>query len=327
MRLLFCHLRTHGDIIRTFPIIDSIKEMCPDTYIGYTCYENMVETCNLCSSIDGVFVQPRIPPVIDNVGGTRLLNCSMLEESINRIRDAKFDIYVDLQGVFQSALVGCLANIQCRIGKDRNNTKDGAYLFYTKIQAVTSLNKTERHFDVCKSIFPAIKPNCASTEWENHTLISIFPGSSHLGILKRWSITKYQKLRNKLGKKYSAKLILGPDEYDLMSFIPEELYKDVIRIKTWNDAKRIIEKSRIVIGNDTAYLHIAIWKQIPTIMICGPTNHIINGVWKYSDGASVVCPQQCKTKCDVWKGNCDKMHKCLDEISVDDVYSAVRKYM
>ncbi|MGP1515892.1 MAG: glycosyltransferase family 9 protein [Bacteroidales bacterium] len=327
MRLLFCYLRTHGDIIRTFPMLDAIKEMCPDTYIGYTCYEDMVETCNLCPSVDEIFIQPRILPVMNNVGGTRLLNCSVMEESINRIREAKFDIYVDLQGVFQSALIGCLANIQCRVGRDRKTTKDGAHLFYSKIQPVTSRNKMERHFDMCKSIFPTINPNCSDMEWTKHTVISIFPGSSLLGALKRWPITKYNELRNMVGEKYSTKLILGPDEYDLINYIPEDAHKDVVTIKTWNDAKRIIEKSRIVIGNDTAYLHMAIWKRIPTIMICGPTSHNINGVWRYSDGKNIISHQTCKTKCDVWKGKCDNSHMCLDEISVDEVYSTVRKYM
>ena len=72
-------------------MLDAIKEMCPDTYIGYTCYEDMVETCNLCPSVDEIFIQPRILPVMNNVGGTRLLNCSVMEESINRIREAKID--------------------------------------------------------------------------------------------------------------------------------------------------------------------------------------------------------------------------------------------
>ena len=71
MRILFCQLRNHGDIIRTFPLIDAIKSIHPDWYIGFTCFMEMVNTCKLSSNIDVMLPQPRFLPVTDTQGGTR----------------------------------------------------------------------------------------------------------------------------------------------------------------------------------------------------------------------------------------------------------------
>ena len=79
MKILISQLRNHGDIIRSFPLVEAIKEVHPDWFVGYTCYPNMVETCALCHSVDKIFPQPRLTPVTNIQGGTRVLDCSILD--------------------------------------------------------------------------------------------------------------------------------------------------------------------------------------------------------------------------------------------------------
>ena len=57
MKILFCQLRNHGDIIRTFPLMDAIKSFHPEWEIGYTCFPEMMDTCRLCNSIDDIIPQ------------------------------------------------------------------------------------------------------------------------------------------------------------------------------------------------------------------------------------------------------------------------------
>ena len=65
MKILFCQLRNHGDIIRIFPLIDAIKKQYPNWFIGFTCFKEMVELCKLNTNIDIIIPQPRLKPVID----------------------------------------------------------------------------------------------------------------------------------------------------------------------------------------------------------------------------------------------------------------------
>ena len=215
MKILFCQLRNHGDIIRTFPLLDSIKAYYPNWYIGFTCYEDMVETCKICKSIDTIFPQPRFKPVIDTEGGTRILDCSLFEDVVNRVKLHDFDIYVDLHGVFQSALFGSMCNIKIRLGRSKETAKDGAQIFYTDLAQISDkeINRMERHFIIFNKLFPEIKPLRLTNTFGSKVII--FPGSSTKGILKRWNLENYIITAKELEKDHEVMFGLGPEEIEI----------------------------------------------------------------------------------------------------------------
>lgn len=326
MKILICQLRNHGDIIRIFPLIDAIKNIHPDWYIGFTCFSEMVETCKICKNIDLVIEQPRFSPVIDTQGGTRILDCSIFQESVNKVRVERFDVYVDLHGVFQSAMFGAMCDIKIRLGRSFETVKDGASLFYTDICQITEreINRMERHFIIFNSLFPEVTPIYKNNKPLNKVVI--FPGSSKKGILKRWSIESYIEVANKLGENNDVIFVLGVEEQEIKKMV-ENKTKHTIKIySAWSQIEKEIEKAKLVIGNDTAYIHLAIWKNIPVIEICGPLSPIINGVWKYGIGETLYNFSQCKCP-DLWNGICDKSHACMEQISVDMVINASNKYL
>ena len=323
MRILFCQLRAYGDIIRTFPLLDAVKNFYPDAFIGYTCHEETAEVCRLCESIDAIITQPKLTVPDKTEGGTRIFDCRALKSSVEKIRSLNFDIYVDLHGIFQSALIGSLSNIPIRLGRGESTTKDGAYLFYTHIKDDLPENKMERHFELFRQIFHAVKPIKNSSDWQKKNIVSIFPGSSQLGILKRWSMENYLKLTALIYPKYRVRFVFGPAEKNL---IPARSVHGIFFLEDWQSAKKIIDDSRAVVGNDSAYLHMAIWRQVPTVMIFGATSHEINGVWKYGLGANVFPKNSCG-ECDVWSGICPKNHDCMESITPIDVYKKLREYL
>ncbi len=327
MKILFCQLRTFGDIIRTFPTLGMIKKAYPNFYIGYTCYPDMQEICCLCEDIDEVIVQPRLVATNKSEGGTRILDCRPLKEVTEKIRDSNFDVYVDFHGVFQSSLIGVLGNIPVRLGRDEYATKDGAYLFYNRLKEGLPLNKMERHFEMCRTLFPKIKfiaddnPDCRQKK-----IVSIFPGSSRIGILKRWPLENYNQLATYIGSGYKVKFIFGPEEQELSKILSANSNREIVSISTWNDAKKIIAESRVVVGNDSAYLHMAIWLGIPTVMITGATSYEINGVWKYGIGLNIAPKNSCE-RCDIWSMYCFKNHACMKSITTSNVYNNLQKYL
>lgn len=327
MRILLCQLRNHGDIIRTFPLIDAIKKWHPDCYIGYTCYAEMVDTCKLSDNIDVIIPQPRFAPVIDIQGGTRVLDCEIFTQSVERVKQYKFDIYIDLHGVFQSAVFGAMCNISHRLGRSNETAKDGAPLFYTDVCQINSkkINRMARHFSVINKILPEIVPN-KKTLSTCHETISFFPGSSKMGILKRWKVENYVEAAKLLAEKYDVQFVLGPEENELQEYLNNKTNIKIVVQDSWQGILNEIVNSKVVIGNDGAYLHMAIWKGIPTIMICGPTSAEINGVWEYGSGKTLSATEICHCK-DVWSGICAYEHKCMESISVESVIEAVREYL
>ena len=326
MRLLLCQLRNHGDIIRTFPLIDAIKDIHPDWYVGFTCFEDMVETCELNSNIDIIIPQPRFSPVTDTQDGTRILDCSMFKESVEAVKKEQFEIYVDLHGVFQSAIFGAMCNIKTRLGRSEETAKDGATLFYTDICQIREkeINRMERHFIIINKLFPEIVPT-SNVRLKGNNIV-IFPGSSKKGILKRWNIAYYIELANKLSEKNRVVFVLGVEEQDIKDDL-ESKTKCCIKLSSgWSQVKKEINDAKLVIGNDSAYVHLAIWKNIPTIDICGPGSPIINGVWRYGIGETLYNPLRCKCT-NLWAGLCNKNHECVDKISVAMVFESASKYL
>lgn len=330
MRILFCQLRSHGDIIRTFPVIDAIRDAHPDWFLGYTCYEEMAETCKLNVNIDEIYIQPKFKPVTKTDGGTRILDCSYFTNIVNKVKHDQFDVYVDFHGVFQSALFGAICDIRKRIGRSKETAKDGAELFYNEILQVSNIenNKMERHLRLVKMLLPEI--NIAKKECdlknESCSVISIFPGSSKIGILKRWGVESYKELANNLSNKNKVEIIITPEDIDLKNELYNQKKYEVKIIDNWRDVLKQIERSMLVVGNDGVFTHMSIWKKIPTIMILGPTSATVNGIWKYGTGENIIPSLSCKCP-HVWNGICNNNHRCMKSIKVEDVISAVNKYI
>lgn len=326
MKILFCQLRNHGDVIRTFPLLESIKVYHPDWYIGFTCYHEMVETCQMSKHIDVIIEQPRLAPVTEIQGGTRILDCNIFNESVGIVRRIGFDVFVDLHGVFQSAVFGAMCDIKVRLGRSSETAKDGAALFYTDICQIVEkeVNRMERHFIVFNKLFPEVRPLNKIKPKSNR--IIIFPGSSKMGMLKRWKIERYAEIGERLRNRYEVLFILGPEEQDIKKTLQDFTLCSIYIDSDWSQVESELEDCKLVIGNDGAYLHLAIWKGIPAVMVCGPLSPTINGVWKYGRGEAVYSSEYCKCPA-VWEGICHNAHKCMEQISVNDVMEAVEKYL
>lgn len=327
MKILICQLRNHGDIIRTFPLIEALKTKYPGCFIGFTCIKEMEETCRLCKDIDEIIIQPRLMPIEDHVDYTRICNCEPLEESVCEVRKKGYDIYIDLHGVFQSSIFGCLAQIPIRVGRSQHTAKDGAHLFYNYVANIEKkeTNRMERHFLIAQKYFKNLVPEYKETyKCFEKNKVAVIPGSSVKGRLKRWGAKNYIELIEKISIENKVIVLLGPEERELYSKFSELKYPniEVEIINKWEEYCEVYKNCRYIIGNDSAALHIAIWKRIPTFMICGPTSAAINSVWKYGVGKGIMRKEKCSCK-DVWSGRCTNYHECMKGLTADMVMKEI----
>ncbi len=333
MRILVCQLRTHGDIIRTFPIIEQVRQIYPSAWLAATCFEEMRTTYELCTDLDEIITQPRLKPPVDHAQLTRILDCKALESSIHKAITANYDIYIDFHGVFQSALFGLLVNIPTRVGRSHHTTKDGAHLFYNQQTSigVGSINRMYRHWLTVKQIFPEIGDvpgRQAGRSGKSGVLV--VPGSSTQGILKRWPAEKYCVLISHLSREYSDTVYVafGPGEDELLKKMEPMLPHCAVPVFPGSFdgyLKNVFPKCRCVIGNDCAPLHLAVWQHVPVFMILGPTPAAVNAPWQFGVGAWIE-GKRCQ-KCDPWRQQCNKQHACLQELNVDEVFNAIKGFL
>ncbi len=327
MKILICQLRNHGDIIRSFPLIESLKATYPSCEVDFTCLEIMADTCRICDAIDDILLQPRLETSSNTFNNSRVCDISKLEKVVLEIRRKEYDVYIDLHGVFQSALIGLLANIPVRIGRSHHTAKDGAHLMYTHICNIDSwdVNKMERHIKIAKTYFKDLEFKYSENmRWQENNIVAILPGSSELGILKRWDSKRYVELAKLLSLNYKVIFILGPEEVELYEYLNSKTTGSISvkSVNSFQGYKELFSRCRFVIGNDSAALHLSIWQEVPTYMICGPTKGVINGIWKYGLGTTIEKEYKC-LECNIWSGKCENKHECMKTLDVHTVYKEV----
>lgn len=328
MRILFCQLKSYGDIIRTFKTIDAIKKLYPEAFLGATCLEGMDKVMTLCDSLDVVITQKKL------LSGNKLrvLDCSILDQSVMRARDFKFDYYIDFNGVFQSALFGALVGIDRRFGPNKPSGKDGAYLFYTDLIDIEwkEVNRMQRHFNLCKKIFKDLEINNNTIINKNGNIL-ITPGTSEIGMYKRWTTEGYAFLIKNILKKGTSdvvKILVHKDERDIGEEILSKIDSErcsIIEIDNFKDAFRIIEQCKCVISTDSAYAHIATVRDIPTFMLLGPTSINENAPWGKVISSYSINRQSC-SPCNLWIRQCKYNNICMKNLDKEEVYKNFEQF-
>ena len=147
--------------------------------------------------------------------------------------------------------------------------------------------------------------------------------------IKRWSKEKFVKLIALLQEEFAVKIILVGDKDDV--FINEYITQhspgailDLSAKTTLNQLAYLLKKARLLIGNDSAVLHLGSYLNIPIVAIFGPTNEEKYGPWsqvKTIVKKEIFCRPCAKALCKL--GTLD----CMSLIQVEDVLRAIRKVL
>ena len=165
------------------------------------------------------------------------------------------------------------------------------------------------------------------------TIIGIHAGSDIFKnmINKRWSYKKYGELAKKFpADKFHVLLFGGKGEYKLNDKIKNISPDNVTVVKNTNflQSCSLVNKCKCFISGDTGLMHTAAALQVPSVNIFGPTNSIYTEPYKAEhivvkkDYECISCYEYSRIplKCDQ-----AEKYKCLEDISVDNVYENVIK--
>ncbi|MCK4978897.1 MAG: glycosyltransferase family 9 protein, partial [Candidatus Delongbacteria bacterium] len=168
---------------------------------------------------------------------------------------------------------------------------------------------------------------------ENKTIIGIHAGSDVFKnmVNKRWSFQKYGDLANKFSvDEFHILLFGGKSEYKLNDKIknisPEN--STVVKDTNFLQSCSLINKCQCFISGDTGLMHTAAALQVPSVNIFGPTNSIYTEPYKAEhivtkkDHDCIPCYEYSRIPLIC---NQDKKYKCLENISIDDVYENIIK--
>jgi heptosyltransferase-2 len=333
-RLLVRGVNWVGDTILTYPSVQQLRILFPQSYIAILVPDYLVDLWRTF---------PYIDEIISFRKGRK--ENSFLEELrlIQFLKSKNFDLAIIFPRSFHSALQTFLAGIPIRIGYQ----SEGRSLFLThRIPRTEDVLRIHRVYYYRKIIElfgkgePILNPKLFLREedrrWADQTLknfgilngdllIGMNPGATYGGA-KCWSPKRFGELGKKLSERLKVKILLfgKKEEQSIGGQIGKNLGTnglDFTGKTSLLQLAALLERCHLLITNDTGTMHIAAAVGTPVIALFGSTDPNATGPW--GENHVIVRKEVPCSPC--LKRICPTDHRCMNLITIDEVEKAVHK--
>lgn len=319
-----------GDAILTLPAVASIRATYPKAHIAMLVKPWVADIYKIFSDVDDIILYEN---KFDNPTGVLRL--------ARKLKKEKFDLAILLQNAIEAAIIALAAGIPLRAGYD----SDGRSLLLThrvrRTEAIKKIHQVDYYLEMVKAL------GCVSVNREvnlktkinisdardvlrkylsgsQKDLLGIAPGATY-GAAKKWFPERFAQVADLIDKELLLQGIIlggkadGKTAMDVQKLAHVELI-NLAGKTNLREAIFLISQCRLFISNDSGLMHIAGALDIPTIAIFGSTNPATTSpVGKKS---IIVRKQVSCSPC--LKKTCPTDFRCMDEISVADVFNAAK---
>jgi ADP-heptose:LPS heptosyltransferase len=166
----------------------------------------------------------------------------------------------------------------------------------------------------------------ASGAFLRRPLIAIHPGTSTKTSFKRWMPDQYAKLADRLVRELKAEVLFtwGADELSWVEGIRKTMKESSVlgpQTESLTQLGEVYRNCDLYISGDTGPMHIASLIGIPVVVIYGPTDPIVNEPFgRHKKVRKEVGCNPCRNR------SCKKL-TCLELVTIDDVFNAVREIL
>lgn len=320
-----------GDIIHSLPVLHSLKRCLPEARIHWVVAKNFAELLNGHPMIDRLWI-------IEKDRWKRPYKISStIKEFVDlgrRLREERFDLVIDLQGLLRSGLIAFLTGSPLRIGF--KEAREGSHLFYTqKVEGGREIHAVERYLKIASYIgcppdeivFPlpvneeGLKTEGLRLKERYGDYAVLVPGARWP--TKRWPPERFGQLAGLLPLK--SIVIGGKEDIGISEEVVRFSNGKAISLAGKTGLKSLVEiirGARLVVGNDSGPMHIAPALGIPTFAIFGPTSPLRTG--PYGKNAFVIKADLDCAPC--FRRRC-RNTACMKSLQVEEVRSLIAEYL
>ncbi len=348
-KILIIRLSAIGDVVRTLPALSALRHRFPSAYIAWVVEENAQDLLEKHPDLDHLFVFKR-KRWSEGFFGLHNFQRSSREilDFLKGVRGEHFDLVLDFHGILKSGLLSFLSGAPMRVGFSRHYSKEFNYLFNNhhitlETDAISRIKRNLKfisfldiHDDRQEPIIPITDEDRESIDIffkekgiESHTpLIAIHPGTSQNTSYKRWNISCYAAVADKLIERLGAKIIWtwGPGELDCAEAVVEKMKNEsIIACKTerLRQLAEIFRRCDLFLGSDSGPMHIASFVKTPVAVIYGATDPVVNAPYEKNPHVVLRKDLPCNP---CRKRNCQS-RECMDMVKPDEVFDAVCKLL
>jgi heptosyltransferase-1 len=263
MRILVVRLSSMGDVIHALPAVASLKHSFPHSHVSWAIRTRWMPLLEGNPFVDEVIPFDR---TLSGIIGTR-----------RKLREQRFDLAIDFQGLMQSAFLAAAARPDRLIGFHRSQVREmAATMFYSTSVEARSPHVVDRNLELASAAGAAnllhtfsLPEGSAEGTLPDGKFVLTSPLAGWGS--KQWPVEFYQELAGRL----DVPLVVNgpPDAAEILSKI-RGAHVHLSGIAGLIHATR---RAQAVIGVDSGPLHLAAALSKPGVAIFGPTDPLRNG--------------------------------------------------
>jgi len=258
-RVAVIRLRSLGDCVLTTPALSLLKKDRPDLTIG-------------------VVVEERFRAVFE--GNPEI--SELLPPEWGSVRRWQAELCVNLHGGTRSQWITALSGAKWRAGFANHNTTLAYNVKIPRAQKVMGVQRTVHTAEHMASAFFAL-----GVELQDVPRARLFAGDSPVtgryavfhpfasALDKQWRAERFCEVARYLGLWNIKPVFLAGPQDDTKPFRAHQVVQGSL-----SDAKALISKAAVFIGNDSGPAHVAAAFGVPSVVMFGASNHAIWGPWQ-----------------------------------------------
>lgn len=338
--VLLIRLNDIGEVVMTLPCVDATRRALPHARIGVLVSPPSHELFLHDDRINQIFIfEKKLWRGSPTWRGMR-----QLAGLIRDLRRHRFDVAIDLHNNPSTHWLARASGAKLRVALDSKYRS--RFVMSWRVPEDPrweEMHTVERHLHVLSSVSipsrgaeygfaldPEVKERVKTSV--NHETnrdkprILFQPGA---GLAERcWPVAKYAELADRLTRGMGAQIIVhcGPNEDHLGQRIHQAASRPVVlaRRLTLQELAGLLTECDLLVTNDSGPMHLGAAVGIPIVAIFGPTDPRRAG--PFGAQAEIVTHSPDCSPCGIQLFACTH-RECLTEISVDEVYQAVRRLL
>ena len=334
--ILVIKMSSLGDVIHALPFSATLRSLYPKAKISWMVHPQFSGFLPDPPTIDEILYFDKV--AFNKLGLTAKLR--FLLDFRKELHAKRFDLVIDLQGLFKSALVAFLTGCPNRIGYCE--MREGSGLVSKAVCGEHSKDHViERYLDVARYLgaevssieFPlpnldkemvAVKEKLSAAGMNAGKYVVFVPGARWE--TKEWPPGHYAALADKITTDDTCVVLAGgPDEREKAALIEATAATDKIIDLTGKTSLRelaaLISGCEVFISGDTGPLHFAAALKKPLIAMYGPTKAERTGPYGSDNIAILTTSAECAG---CLKRHCGDWH-CMYDITPDMAYEEYLK--
>lgn len=338
-RILVVKMSSIGDVVHSLPLLHTLRERFPSAFIGWVVDRRCKGILENNPLIDRLFIFER-----EKWGGSWRFTKTQLQLTslIHSMRRHRFQLAVDLQGLFRSGFITYLSGAPLRVGFA--NAREMSTIFYNvkvEVPRDRKLHAVDRYMLMGSKLgtefsHPKFTIETSYSDMERvesllaaegvqpyHRVVVINPWARWES--KRWPLRRFALLADTLNCEADTRVVVPGAKSDLTAFTAmvsmlQTRVVSMVGMLSLSELAYLMKRADILITNDSGPMHIAAAVDTPVVAIFGPTDSSLCG--PYGEGHAVLKRELPCSCC--YTVTCPLEHQCMTSISVDEVMEPVR---